>query len=283
MELAKLFVELAALQQKGGLVQPCDRVAASTASGRATAEAGAAAGCSQCNVAAGTGAGISAAAPLLERVQLSELPLLQGAKVLELGSGTGIAGIAAAACGAHVTLTDLPAAQPLLCTNITRNEQLMQSAGGSATGAVLDWSSTQLALLHSSPCTEQQVLCGGCGFSQVHVQQCTEAEWLHAVECISLPHAAARWEWGCAADLVFNAGQVVAVVQAIASFLQPDADDPSVATTNVPRRTFLLAHKQRHEHVDQQLLQSFAQAGLGVSQLVWDSACCSQVCIWVIK
>lgn len=285
IELARLFVQLAVLQQKGGLVQPTPCVAGSTAAavGAAVGAAGAGAASTQCNETPEAGAGTPAAAPQPERVQLSQLPQLQGVKVLELGSGTGIAGVVAAACGAHVTLTDLPAAQPLLCTNISRNRQLIQSAGGSATAAVLDWSSMQPALSHSSRCREQQRLCGGCGSSQVPGQQCIKAEQLHGGECISLPHAAAQWEWGCGADLVFNEGQVAAVVQAIASFLQPAADAASTATTKDPRRIFLLAHKQRHVGVDQQLLQSFAQAGLAVLQVVWDSASSSQLCIWLIK
>lgn len=39
---------------------------------------------------------------------------LAGKRALELGAGTGIVGIAAACCGAHVLLTDLPEALPQL-------------------------------------------------------------------------------------------------------------------------------------------------------------------------
>jgi len=64
---------------------------------------------------------------------------LKGKRVLELGSGTGIAGIAAAACGADVTLTDLPAHLPNLKGNVERNRALVEGGGGSLATAQLDW------------------------------------------------------------------------------------------------------------------------------------------------
>eukprot|EP00191_Tetraselmis_sp_GSL018_P008901 CAMPEP_0177608816 /NCGR_PEP_ID=MMETSP0419_2-20121207/18690_1 /TAXON_ID=582737 /ORGANISM="Tetraselmis sp., Strain GSL018" /LENGTH=335 /DNA_ID=CAMNT_0019103565 /DNA_START=24 /DNA_END=1031 /DNA_ORIENTATION=- len=63
---------------------------------------------------------------------------LQGRRVLELGAGTGIAGIVAAICGAHVTMTDLPSIVPSIKANIDRNKLLMLS-GGSASAEPLDW------------------------------------------------------------------------------------------------------------------------------------------------
>ena len=43
-------------------------------------------------------------------------------KVLDLGTGTGIVGLAAAQCGAdEVVLTDQPALEPLVRSNIERN------------------------------------------------------------------------------------------------------------------------------------------------------------------
>lgn len=49
--------------------------------------------------------------------------LVAGKRVLDLGTGTGIAGLAAAQCGARkVTLTDHAALGPLVQSNVERNE-----------------------------------------------------------------------------------------------------------------------------------------------------------------
>lgn len=61
--------------------------------------------------------------------------------VLELGAGTGLVGISAAAVwGAQVHLTDLPAIVPNLSFNITANAAVVSAHGGIATSGVLDWS-----------------------------------------------------------------------------------------------------------------------------------------------
>ncbi|KAG9625315.1 VPS28-domain-containing protein, partial [Aureobasidium melanogenum] len=60
--------------------------------------------------------------------------------ILELGAGTGLVGIAAAAVlGANVLLTDLPEIVPNLERNITSNEDIINSRNGSARAAMLDW------------------------------------------------------------------------------------------------------------------------------------------------
>lgn len=61
--------------------------------------------------------------------------------VLELGSGTGLVGIAAARLlPANVALTDLPSIVPNLTRNLLTNEPLVTENGGSASATVLDWS-----------------------------------------------------------------------------------------------------------------------------------------------
>lgn len=48
--------------------------------------------------------------------------VVEGKAVLDLGTGTGIAGLAAAQCGAQETvLTDHAALRPLVLSNIARN------------------------------------------------------------------------------------------------------------------------------------------------------------------
>lgn len=74
-----------------------------------------------------------------------ELPLpfddnKDAATILELGAGTGLVGIAAAAvlC-ANVILTDLPEIVPNLDRNVDLNSDIVKARHGSARAAILDW------------------------------------------------------------------------------------------------------------------------------------------------
>jgi predicted nicotinamide N-methyase len=60
-------------------------------------------------------------------------------QILELGSGTGLVGLAMASLGADVVLTDLPSIYPNLARNIRDNCELVQQNSGSVRGGVLDW------------------------------------------------------------------------------------------------------------------------------------------------
>eukprot|EP00929_Paragymnodinium_shiwhaense_P067406 TRINITY_DN33936_c1_g1_i2.p1 TRINITY_DN33936_c1_g1~~TRINITY_DN33936_c1_g1_i2.p1 ORF type:complete len:432 (-),score=141.42 TRINITY_DN33936_c1_g1_i2:442-1737(-) len=64
---------------------------------------------------------------------------LKNLKVLELGSGTGVAGLAAAALGAQVMCTDVAAVLPLLEKNCSLNEAAILAAGGSVSAETCAW------------------------------------------------------------------------------------------------------------------------------------------------
>ncbi|KAF2100302.1 hypothetical protein NA57DRAFT_54393 [Rhizodiscina lignyota] len=97
---------------------------------------------------------------LSKRLHELELPSLQKElsktsqglyQVLELGSGTGLVGMAAAAVlGAGVVLTDLPEIESNLARNVETNRTVIQRNGGLARTAVLDWLNPAV-LLPSSP------------------------------------------------------------------------------------------------------------------------------------
>ncbi|KXS94184.1 hypothetical protein AC578_1508 [Pseudocercospora eumusae] len=78
----------------------------------------------------------------LLRTSLPPLPI--DATALELGSGTGLVGLAAAAIlSRHLFLTDLPDIVPNLEHNAEVNAGSLSTHGGQATCAVLDWNQPQ--------------------------------------------------------------------------------------------------------------------------------------------
>ena len=76
----------------------------------------------------------------LNRYLLHQCPLnFHCCQVLELGSGTGLEGLTAAAMGGDVRLTDQQLLLPLLDQNVSDNEQLVRQAGGSVKVLCMDW------------------------------------------------------------------------------------------------------------------------------------------------
>ena len=75
------------------------------------------------------------------RILAQQLRLPPHTATLELGAGTGLVGLAAAAVlHTHVLLTDLSAIAPNLERNVRANADALAAHGGSAKTAVLDWS-----------------------------------------------------------------------------------------------------------------------------------------------
>lgn len=61
-------------------------------------------------------------------------------QVLELGSGTGLLGLAAATIWrTHVVLSDLPSIMPNLASNVEQNRPVIEAFGGSVDAGALTW------------------------------------------------------------------------------------------------------------------------------------------------
>jgi hypothetical protein len=72
------------------------------------------------------------------------------ARVLELGAGTGLLGLAAAAIwGTNVVMTDLPLFQDNLQHNISKNSAVLNERSASVSCDILDWTDPEHGLTKS--------------------------------------------------------------------------------------------------------------------------------------
>ena len=80
-----------------------------------------------------------------------------GIAVLELGAGTGLVGLSAAAIWrTNVVLSDLAPIVPGLAVNITANKETLSAIGGSAFCGTLDWANPDELVLHSTGAERRQ-------------------------------------------------------------------------------------------------------------------------------
>jgi len=91
------------------------------------------------------------AALLLARwLEQAPASLLAGRRVVEVGAGVGLVGLAAAARGAHVLLTDMAGALPLTELNAGANVDLVRRGRGSVAVRPLEWgNAAELAALQA--------------------------------------------------------------------------------------------------------------------------------------
>ncbi|KAF2401577.1 hypothetical protein EJ06DRAFT_349372 [Trichodelitschia bisporula] len=75
--------------------------------------------------------------------------VVESGRMLELGAGTGLVGIAAGAVfGAEVVLSDLPEIVGNLAQNVATNATVVEARGGSVSAAVLDWRDPKVLVGH---------------------------------------------------------------------------------------------------------------------------------------
>ena len=122
---------------------------------------------------------------LVELLQ-SKRELVAGKRIVELGSGTGIAGLACAALGAsRIVLTDLPENLALLRRNATRNGWVQSLCGCEVSVEALDWHTDALPacglVLGADVCYHlcgNQPVCRVDNSSLSHFSGMTRPSWL---------------------------------------------------------------------------------------------------------
>jgi D-xylulose reductase len=83
----------------------------------------------------------------LHTMDLGQPDEIQRLQVLELGSGTGLVGLAMAGLGADVILTDMASIHANLAHNAEKNAATIEHRGGSARAGVLDWTDPTVCTL----------------------------------------------------------------------------------------------------------------------------------------
>lgn len=124
----------------------------------------------------------------------------QTPRILELGAGTGLVGLAMAALGANVVLTDLPSIHENLARNAKDNSTLIEHNGGSTRTGTLDW-----------------------------MQPASCALFTDGVVADTLDAATSKFPIILAADSLYSPDHPRMLVDTIAKWLSEDADGQVIA------------------------------------------------------
>ena len=149
-------------------------------------------------------------ARLLPTLTSIPLPLPSHTPVLELGAGTGLVGLAAAAVwNTDVVLTDLPAIAPNLSRNVAANAEVLRAHGGHAEAAVLDWTDAEsLAPVPSTTSTTSS----------------TFASTSRTPDAIAVLRASAKTTTILAADPIYSPSHPRLLVSAVSRWLEDRGD-----------------------------------------------------------
>ena len=157
---------------------------------------------------------------------------LRGKRVIELGAGAGVAGLAASALGAHAVLTDLEPVARLLRCNVGLNREALLAAGGSAEVVPLDWNDAAARELSDR---SYGLVLG--------------ADLVFQPDGRQLPGLVALLRWLLAPAAEAEGG-----------------DGPAAPGSEGPQ--LLLAHKSRHAELDEQLVEQLRAAGISLSEIL---------------
>jgi len=171
--------------------------------------------------------------------------------VLELGSGTGVAGLAAALLGARVTVTDTAAISApggTLAGNAARNAAAILEAGGSARVRALDWGGAPS---------------GGCA-RLVHELDCGD-EGGQGAGGGGEGDGGSGYGLLLGSDLVFHSKTVRPLGRAVRALL---GDPVGAVDVVILRKILLLAHTSRSAELDAELRSVWAgEFGLHLRQI----------------
>lgn len=233
---------------------------------------------------------------------------LAGTRVLELGSGSGIAGagccvehhmccccystasflyagITAACLGAQVVATDLPATLPVLMANIHRNRALIAASGGSIEAVPLDWVSVGMGARACAGDREPSMGSTGvsgaaAGEEEVPGSSAPPHPTLAAGE-EEVPASSAPPHPTLAAvsvplqqfDWVIGSDLVYSaepVAPLVNVFAVLRAREGGVEALGVPVPRVLISHKHRHVAVDAALLSGLEDVGFRLVEVLRD-------------
>lgn len=167
---------------------------------------------------------------LAEYIKKYPAETILGKNVLELGSGTGLVGLTAAALGAkYVELTDLPEAMPLLTQNIKANQSL--------------WEDVCEGTARQSPSSSPAV-----------VVACSELDW-YSPRALPTPPGTLAHQRGCCwdvilvADCVWTLDLVEPLIQTIRALLEQGGRGGSDLVLGRQRPELLISYQRRGHHV----------------------------------
>lgn len=170
----------------------------------------------------------------LHKFDLVELLTRSKLRILELGSGTGLVGLAMAALGSDVVLTDLPSIHENLARNATENAATVEAKDGSARTGTLDWTQPASCELYTD-----------------------------GVVTETLDAATSKFPVILAADSLYSPEHPRMLVDTIAAWLSPDAN--SQVITEFPYREAYLPEiedfRERMERLGLHILDEGEESG----------------------